>query len=238
LVVAVGGDGTMNEVASALVGTGAIFGLIPCGSGNGLGRYLGIHGPLEHTLDTILCGQPRMIDTGEVNGRPFFNAMGLGFDAAVSHRFQHLSKRGLYGYVKTALPLLRDFRPQEYTIRSGGRVFSAAALLVAVANSDQYGNNCYIAPGARIDDGQLDLTLISGIHLLDAFPLIARLFRGCIDESPGVHRERAATFSITWRGPAFIHTDGEPYQVEDNVEISTRPMSLRVLVPALPSAAH
>ncbi len=173
LVVAIGGDGTMNEVAAALTGTTTALGLIPCGSGNGLGRHLGIPNPGQGAFRALLHGRPRAMDVGFANGIPFFNAMGLGFDAEISEQFNHLTRRGLPAYVRTTGRLWFKYQPQLYTIRNGTSQLTTPAFIVAVANSDQYGNDCFIAPGATVDDGELDLTVIKRVSLLSALPLAA-----------------------------------------------------------------
>ncbi len=232
LVVAIGGDGTLNEVAAGLVGTPAVFGLIPCGSGNGLGRHLGIPGPGKGAFRTLVEGRVRMIDTGEVNGIPFFNAMGFGFDAEIADRFNHLSRRGLLSYVRTTLAAIFTYRAQTCVIRTDVVSLRTTAFLLTVANSDQYGNDCFIAPGAQVDDGQFDLTVIKRVNLLNATPLTARLFLKKIDSSPSVARLRGARFSIERTAPGLIHTDGETHHTGANLEVIVRPRSLRIMVPA------
>lgn len=234
LVVAIGGDGTLNEVAAGLVNTPAIFGLIPCGSGNGLGRHLGISCPGEGAFRTLIDGRVRTIDTGEVNGIPFFNVMGFGFDAEIAHRFNHLTRRGFKSYVRTTLATLFNYRTQPCVIRNGVASLQTSAFLLTVANSDQYGNNCYIAPGAQVDDGQLDLTVIKRANLLNAAPLTARLFLKKIDGSPSVARLRGAHFTIERTTPGLIHTDGETHHAGATLEVTVSPRSLHVMVPSGP----
>lgn len=231
LVVAIGGDGTLNEVAAGLVGTSAVFGLVPCGSGNGLGRHLGIPGPGRGAFRTLTDGCIREIDTGTVNGIPFFNAMGFGFDAEIADRFNRLARRGLSAYVRTTLGLLFRYRPQTCIVRSGGATLETAAFLLAVANSDQYGNDCFIAPGARVDDGRLDLTVIRRATLLNAAPLAARLFLGKIDGSAAVARLGGDRFTIERPVPGLIHTDGETHRTAATLDIRVLPRSLRIMVP-------
>jgi YegS/Rv2252/BmrU family lipid kinase len=233
LVVAIGGDGTLNEVAAGLIGSPAIFGLIPCGSGNGLGRHLGIPGPGEGAFRTLVEGRVRTIDTGEVNGLPFFNAMGFGFDAEIAHRFSRLIRRGLPGYVRTTVSALFNYRAQSCLIRNGTASLQTPAFLLTVANSDQYGNNCFIAPGAQIDDGQLDLTVITRAGVFNTVPLIARLFLNKIDGSPSVVRLRGTHFTIERTAPGLLHTDGEPHQADALLEVTVRPASLRIMTPAI-----
>ncbi len=231
IVVAIGGDGTMNEVGTALVGTPATLGLIPCGSGNGLGRHLGIPGPGRGAFRTLLTGRTRLIDTGLANGHTFINAMGLGFDAEISERFTRVSRRGLAAYIGTTIAAWRGFRPPHVTVESGPHRLAQTAFILAVANSDQYGNDCYIAPGARVDDGVLDLTVLKPVSLWRAAPLGLRLFTGTLDASRDAVRLRGEHFIITRTADGLIHTDGEPRQTSARVEVSVRPGSLRILVP-------
>ncbi len=233
LVIAIGGDGTMNEVATALIGSDATLGLVPCGSGNGLGRHLGIPGPGKGAFRALLEGHTRLIDTGLAAGHPFFNAMGLGFDAEISARFNALGSRGLRAYARTTLKTLLGYRPQPYTVRADGDApIATSAFLIAVANSDQYGNDCYIAPSARVDDGVLDLTLVRRLTLFNALPLAERLFTKRIDGSPSVLRLRAPRFVIERAVSGPIHTDGEVRDCGREVEVRVRPASLRIAVPS------
>jgi len=231
LVVAIGGDGTMNEIASVLVGSEVMLGLIPCGSGNGLGRHLGIYGPGKGAFTTLLNGEPRSIDTGMANGFPFFNAMGLGFDAEISHRFNRLAQRGLGAYVRTALNAYSHFRPQSYTISAGQTKLQTNAFIVSIANSDQYGNDCFIAPGAQIDDGQLEMTVLKNVNMFNVVPIAVRLFTRTIEGSRQVQRISGSQFIIKRPCPGLIHTDGETYETDSTVEITVRPRSLRIMVP-------
>jgi len=237
LIVAVGGDGTMNEVAQALVGSEAALGLIPCGSGNGLGRHLGIPDPGRGAFRTLIDGRIREIDTGTANGLPFFNAMGVGFDAEISFRFNHLTRRGLPAYVRTALSAYFSFHPESFVIRNG-RVITTRAFLVAVANSDQYGNDAMIAPGASVDDGRLDLVAVKSVGLFNALPLAVRLFTKTLDGSPSVQRLRGDHFVIEREAPGRLHTDGETHQTCARVEIRVLPRSLKIMVPAVPAGKN
>jgi diacylglycerol kinase family enzyme len=221
----------MNEVAAALVGTSAALGLVPCGSGNGLGRHLGIPGPGKGAFRNLLDGDTRTIDTGLVNGIPFFNAMGMGFDAEISDRFNRLNRRGLGAYFRTTFQTLFSFRPQAYVIRNGHGSVITRAFIVSIANSDQYGNDCFIAPGAKVDDGNLDVTVVKPVDVFNAVPLALRLFTKSIDGSPSVERLRGSHFTIERAAPGLLHTDGETHEQGRTVEISVRPRSLRVRVP-------
>jgi YegS/Rv2252/BmrU family lipid kinase len=232
-IIAVGGDGTMNEIAQALLHSPAALGLVPCGSGNGLALHLGIPTGLRDALALAADETARIaaIDTGTANGRPFFNAMGCGFDAEISRRFNRLARRGLAAYARTGLSAFRARRSEWTVIHGGGRTEALQTLLVAVANSDQYGNGARIAPGARVDDGQLDLVAVRPVSFASAAPLIARLFLGKISGSPRVFRLRGAHFLIERASPGLIHTDGETHETGALVEVKIHPRSLRLLVP-------
>jgi YegS/Rv2252/BmrU family lipid kinase len=231
LVIAIGGDGTLNEVASALVDSPTLLGLIPCGSGNGLGRHLGIPGPGKGAFRTLLSGEPHAIDTGTANGIHFFNAMGLGFDAEISHRFNKLSRRGLEAYARTAINAFFRFRPQTFTIRSGDETIKTSAFIISISNSEQYGNDCFIAPGARVDDGLLDVTVMKKVNFWNALPIALRLFTRTIDGSPNVRRLVGSHMTIERDQPGLIHTDGETHETGPVIDIIVHPKSLRILVP-------
>ena len=238
IVVAVGGDGTMNEVAQALLHTPAALALVPCGSGNGLALHLGVPTALLPALELVAGSGARIarIDTGHANGHPFFNAMGLGLDADVSRRFNTLTSRGLPAYVRTALAALREIRSERVVISTAEQRETLDILLVAVANSDQYGNNACIAPGARVDDGSLDLVAVRPVGIVGATTLAARLFSGRFDQSPHVCRLRGSRFVIERAAPGLIHTDGETHATGATVGVVVQPRSLRIVVPANSSA--
>lgn len=232
LVVSVGGDGTMNEVASALIHSETVYGMIPTGSGNGLGRDLGISLDVDRALDLLLDGTVREIDTGEVNGLPFFNVMGLGFDAEIGRRFNLSRRRGFLTYLSVGLQTFFTTRKESIIIEAEGHDSATVdAFVTAVANSTQYGNNARIAPRARLDDGQLDLVAITTSNVVAALPLAVGLFRGTIDRSKRVRTLQAPRFRIRRRRPGPVHTDGEVHDCSAVLEIASRPRSLRVLVP-------
>ncbi|MDB6168660.1 MAG: diacylglycerol kinase [Verrucomicrobia bacterium] len=232
-IVAVGGDGTMNEVAQAVTGTAAALALVPCGSGNGLALHLGI--PTSPRAALMLLAGPGhrdvTIDTGVANGHPFFNVMGLGFDAEISRSFNRLVRRGLLAYAVTGSRALMKHRMERCVVH-GIRRKCFEMSLIAVANSDQYGNRAYIAPGATVDDGVFDLIVVHSVGLLSALPLAVRLFLGTIDRSRRVTRMRGDRFLIERAGPGLIHTDGETHETSASIEVVVRPRSLRITVPS------
>jgi diacylglycerol kinase (ATP) len=234
-IVAVGGDGTMNEVAQALIGSSAALALVPCGSGNGLALHLGLPTRTDRALALLADPGARVvaIDTGSANGHPFFNVMGLGFDAEISLRFNRLKRRGLAAYARTGLAAFLRHRPERVIISDGcGARETLEAFIVAVANSAQYGNNARVAPGARVDDGLLDLVAVRPPGFFGAIPLVARLFLGNLHKSPRVWRLRSWRFVIERPAPGLIHTDGETHMTSATVNVAVLPTSLRILVPA------
>ncbi len=232
LVVAVGGDGTMNEVASALVATPSILGLVPCGSGDGLGRHLRIHGPVTRALAILVSGQPRLIDSGLADGHPFFTVAGLGFEAEIADRFNRLSRRGFLPYVLLAARAFAGWRPQEFAVTDASGTRRLRAFTLAVANASQYGNQARIAPRARVDDGRLDLCAIPPLSPWNALPLAARLFAGTLDRAASVVARQSERFVVERAVPGLLHTDGETHPAGTRIEFQVRPASLRLLVPA------
>lgn len=234
-VVAVGGDGTMNETAQALVGKDAALGLVPCGSGNGLAIHLGIPTEPKRALELLLSPRSRVasIDTGIADGHVFCNAMGVGLDAEISERFNKLKRRGLLAYIRMTAGAFFRHRPLELRIRANGHPpLSAKTMIAAVANSDQYGNKAFIAPRASVSDGRLDLVLVRPIGLLGAAPAVFRLFDGSFDRCKGVTRLADSSFVIERERPGPLHTDGETHQAGTRIEIRVVPRSLRIVVPS------
>jgi YegS/Rv2252/BmrU family lipid kinase len=232
LIVAVGGDGTMNEIAGVLVDTSATLGLVPCGSGDGLGRHLGIHGTFAHALEILRTGRPRLIDSGLADGHPFFTVAGLGFEAHVGEKFNLLQHRGFLRYLTTSARALREWRPMDCEIAHGAVREKVRAFTLAVANSDQYGNGARIAPHARVDDGVLDLCALPPIGPLNLLPLAIRLFAGTLARDRRVILRRGERFVVERPTPGPIHTDGEIHAAGKTIEFRIRPASLRIMAPA------
>ena len=208
--------------------------LVPCGSGNGLARHLRV--PLAPLPAIRLAADPgariARIDTGTANGRPFVNAMGLGFDAEVSRVFGEGGQRGLPAYVASVLRVFARRRNESCVVSAGSLREDLKILLIAVGNSDQYGNGAIIAPGARVDDGLLDLVAVSAVGPLGAAVLGARMFLGSLDRSSSVRHLRGARFVIERPGPGILHTDGECHDEQARVEVAVAPATLRVVTPA------
>lgn len=233
-VVSVGGDGTINEVASTLVGKSAVFGIIPCGSGNGLARDLALPLRFEDALELLLDARVRVIDSGTVNGLPFFNVAGLGFDAVIGDRFNRSGgTRGLATYFRIGLAALFTTPIEPLVVEPEGRpAESMVSFMTAIANSTQYGNNARIAPRARLDDGQLDVVVVQTRNPLRAVWLGLRAFAGTVDRANAVRTLQARAFTIRRAAAGPIHVDGEVHVCPATIEVRTVPGSLRVLVPA------
>lgn len=231
VIYAVGGDGTVHELARHLIGTDLALGVLPTGSGNGFARHLGL--PLQSGPSLTACRGLRSetIDTARVNGLPFVGVMGLGFDAWIAEAFAGAGTRGMRTYVRVGLRGFRRFEAQNYTVRIDGELLERRALVVAVANSSQYGNNARIAPLASLQDGLLDITLIERAPILGAPLLLARLFNGTLHRSAGVTVRTGRRVEISREGAGAAHLDGEPCVLPESLTVEIVPRSLRVIVP-------
>src|SRR5262245_28287953 len=227
LVLAWGGDGTVNEVASALVSTGTALSIVPSGSGNGLARALGVAREPKQAIARALSGTPRPIDAGEIGGRMFFSIAGVGFDAHVASLFDADSGgRGFSGYVRITFRELRSYRCGTYRIDGRPR----QAFLVTFANASQFGNGARIAPDARVDDGQLDLVVFEEVSRLATLAGLPRLFTGTIGRQRGVSIQRIERATIESDQPMVFHVDGEPVRGGTHLETRVLPGALRVCV--------
>lgn len=232
-IVAVGGDGTINEVASALVNTGCNLGIIPAGSGNGLARHLGI--PVSYAESLKIIQKPKIlgIDVGQVNKRYFFCTCGTGFDASVGKQFAMDSKRGMLSYIRATIHEYLKYSPKTYILKTDGKKVKFKAFLVTFANSGQYGNNAYIAPKAAIDDGFLDLCVLRPFPKTSTIELGLRLFFKNIDQSPYLElmKIKKATLKRKSKKKITLHLDGEPVTIDGKLKIKVLPAALNVMVP-------
>lgn len=233
-VFAWGGDGTVNEVASALAFTQATLGVIPSGSGNGLARELRIPLDPAHAFASALDGRECRIDAGELDRRLFFNVAGIGLDAHVAHCFAKngLARRGLLRYLQIAATELFTYTSTSYTIAVDGVAVRTEALLIALANSRQYGNGALIAPSAALDDGRLEVVVVAGRSPLGIIVQAPRLFTGQIQKVPGVTTVKGIEIEITSERPVPYHVDGEPFIGAASIRARARPGALRVVVPS------
>lgn len=232
VLFAVGGDGTVHEVAKRLIGKEVALGIVPTGSGNGFARHVGLPLALRASLATCNSGRIATIDTATVNGIPFLGVMGAGFDALIAHRFAESSKRGMRTYVKKGLFAFAEYEPGSYEIEIDGQTLRRRAFVVAVANSSQYGNNARIAPLASLQDGLLDLVTVEDVSVLSALPLLVRLFNGTIHRSGRAKVAHGKQIVIRREGEAPAHLDGEPMMLPALLDVRIVPSSLRLLVPS------
>ncbi|MDR2968462.1 MAG: diacylglycerol kinase family lipid kinase [Tannerellaceae bacterium] len=231
IILAVGGDGTINEVARSMIHSDATLGIIPKGSGNGLARELHIPMDVKKALDVVLKGHRITIDSCRANGRVFFTTCGVGFDAAVSRKFANEKHRGSLTYLKNTISEYLSYKPQEYELLIDDTVREEKAFLVACANASQYGNNAFIAPLANIEDGQMDITILSPFTPLDIAPIAIQLFTKQLDRNSKIKTIKGKEVTITRQAPGIMHLDGEPVEAEAEIRISVVPHSLHVFTP-------
>ncbi|HEY6362628.1 MAG TPA: diacylglycerol kinase family protein [Vicinamibacterales bacterium] len=233
LVLAWGGDGTVNEVASALAFRDAALAVIPSGSGNGLARELGIPLDPAGAFAVAFEGRELVMDAGELDGHLFFNIAGIGLDARVAHEFSAggLVRRGLARYLEITARELFTYTPDEHTIVTDGDSLRERALLIAIANGSQYGNGAIVAPAARVDDGKLDVVVIAHRSPLRALVQVPRLFQGRIADLPGVTIRQAADVEITSARQVLYHVDGEPFVGGASIRARIRPRAVHIKVP-------
>lgn len=232
-VIAWGGDGTINEVAVALVGTGVALGIVPAGSGNGLARELRV--PLQpmRALEAAVTCSARQVDVGDLDGHLFLNVAGAGFDARVAHAFnaERTGHLGLRDYTRITVRELRNYRAEPCRIIVDDEIIERRPLLIAIANSAQYGNGARIAPDARIDDGLLDVVVVESRSLVRDLWRARRMFTGTMSRDPWTTVRRAATLRIESDTPRMAHVDGQPFELHPTAVATVRPKALRVVVP-------
>ncbi|MBT6746610.1 MAG: YegS/Rv2252/BmrU family lipid kinase [Flavobacteriales bacterium] len=230
VIIAIGGDGTVLEVGSALIGSDTRLGIIPAGSGNGLARHLNIPTSLGKAIKVINNPKIKTIDTVTVNGTPFLSTMGIGFDAHIAKCFAEYGTRGFWSYIKLIFREYFKYIPKTFNIEIDGASFQKKAWIVCIANSSQYGNGAIISPESSIDDGILDFCTIQRPNLLQAPFFIARFFTGSLHKSSLIDSELGKSFLIKNNFELF-HKDGEPIISNKELNIQINPLSLKVLVP-------
>ena len=231
-IVAVGGDGTVNETARALLYEENALGIIPFGSGNGLARHLGI--PLNPSLaiQTINSEHSRLIDGGKANGKPFFCTAGIGFDAHVGRLFALSSKRGFSTYVKTVLKEFLNYKTLHYKVSfDNAGVLEKKAFSVTFANAGQFGNNAYISPLADISDGKLDLCFIEKYPKRVGWHLGLRLFNKSMHKSRFASIYKIDEAVVDCPDAQCFHLDGESLSLNGPLTVSVMPSCLRILTP-------
>ena len=230
IVVAVGGDGTVNEVARSLIHTDTSLGIIPIGSGNGLARHLGIPMNIRKAIQQLNHSEPILMDYGLVNGRPFFCTCGTGFDAYVSTEFAKGNKRGIMSYLEKIITGYFSYKSQNYHLLGEGIDLNVKAFVLTFANASQWGNNAYIAPQASVQDGQMDISIMSNFPVIAIPTLALNLFAKNIDKDLFMTTLRSDELTLFREESGPFHYDGEPYEEGKEIQVKTVADGLKVLV--------
>ena len=231
-VIAIGGDGTINETASALINSPTALGIVPCGSGNGLARHLGIPLIPERALKIINDWHTDSLDYCTVNDIPFFCTCGVGFDATVSEKFAAAKRRGPISYAKNAIIEYLNYRSQESVIKTHDSDIAVKEFVIACGNASQYGNNAYIAPRASMQDGLIDVTIIRPFNPIETPIIGIQLFTRQIDKNTNIQSFRTRELTISRPKAAIMHVDGEPLMMEADLHIKCHPSGINIITPA------
>ena len=232
VVVAVGGDGTINEVARSLAHTQTALGIIPCGSGNGLARHLCIPLDVRKAIQIINQYQIEQFDYGIINDLPFFCTCGMGFDAFISLKFAEAGKRGPITYMENVLKEGLKYKPETYVVEDETGKQRHKAFLIACANASQYGNNAYIAPGATMKDGLMDVIIMEPFNALDAPQIAADLFMKTLGNNSKIKTFRTERLHISRREAGAIHYDGDPIVTGTDIDIHIEHLGIRIVTNA------
>ena len=230
VVVAVGGDGTVNEVARSLVHTSTALAIIPCGSGNGLARHLCLPMDIKKALNIINSCTIESFDYGVINGMPFFCTCGMGFDAFISLKFAEAGKRGPITYVENVLKEGLKYKPETYEVSDDTGAKKYKAFLIACANASQYGNNAYIAPGATMKDGEMDVIVMEPFTALDAPQIAADLFMKTLGNNSKIKTFRTKKLHISRKQAGAIHYDGDPIMTDSEIDVHIEHQGIKILV--------
>ena len=231
IIVAVGGDGTVNEVGQTLIGSSAAMGIIPTGSGNGLARHLKIPFNFTKAINVINKGNVRKIDTATLNDKVFLSVAGIGYDAFVARKFSKASKRGFISYFRIVTAEYPKYLPKKYKLEIDGEKITRRALLVTFANSNQFGNNTSIDPNAKIDDGFIDVCIVRRIPLLLVPFFVPLLFTKTFHKTHYIEIIKAKEVRIVRKKGKTVHFDGDPFKMSKTVDMKINPLSLNIIVP-------
>ena len=229
-VVAVGGDGTVNEVVNGIRGSSIALGIIPSGSGNGFARHAHIPLKTEDALKVIADFFTIDVDTMYINNKVSVNVSGVGFDAMVADKFQRLTKRGLSSYAKIIIAELPKYKAQTYSITIDGKQIDREAFLISLANSSQFGNNAYISPEASVTDGLIDLCIIKKFNKIESPIFAQKLMFGNIHKSKYIEIIRGKEIEIIQQSDIY-HLDGDAMYGGENLKISISKGALKTIIP-------
>jgi len=231
IVVAVGGDGSVNEVAKGLAGSAATLGIIPIGSGNGLARHLNIPMDAARAIEVLNTGKTMLIDTVSINDNQFVSIAGVGFDALVAEKFARAGSRGFLTYFRIATRAYPFYKPRKYMLDIDGDMIERRALFISFANSDQFGYNTTIAPNADITDGLMDVCIVQKMPIFKALLIAHLLLAKKIDQSSYVEIIKAKQVFLRRRNNEVINIDGEPVLLSRDLSIKVNHLALRVAIP-------
>lgn len=231
IVVAVGGDGTVNEVARALAESQTALAIVPCGSGNGLARHLMLPMNIKGALEIISKAEIHSLDYGIIDEHPFFCTCGMGFDAYISQKFANAGKRGPLTYVENVLKEGMKYEPETYEVILDGKPEgSFKAFLVSVANASQYGNDAYIAPQASMSDGLLDVVIMEPFDLLEAAQVGIDMMNKTLNKSSKIKCFKAQDIVVRRAGEGAIHYDGDPVMAGEELHVTLRRNGIRIVI--------
>lgn len=230
IVVAVGGDGSVNEIGKGLIHTSTAMAIIPTGSGNGLARHLNIPLQLKKAMLVINANKQTTIDTIQMNDETFVNVAGIGFDAHIGWEFAKFGKRGFSSYLKVITREFPRYKAQDFELTIDAKTTIKNAYLISFANGSQWGNNAFIAPTADISDGIMDIAILKDFKFTNALSIGYRLFKKSLDKSPYLEIIKAKEVVVKQKG-TIAHIDGEPIEIGNELKIKVNPLSLKVIVP-------
>lgn len=229
IVVAVGGDGTVNEVGRALVHSNTALGIIPTGSGNGLARHLLIPMKIKGAIQVLNDCEITDLDYGIINEHPFFCTCGVGFDAFISEKFAEAGKRGPITYLENILKEGLKYEPETYEIEAENGTIKKKAFLISCANASQYGNNAYIAPQASMSDGMIDVIIMEPFDALEASQISIEMFNKTLDKNNKIKTFRSKEIKIYRKAPGVIHYDGDPIETGKEIVVTLKEKGIKIL---------
>lgn len=229
IVVAVGGDGTVNEVGRALVHSNTALGIIPTGSGNGLARHLLIPMKIKGAIQVLNDCEITDLDYGIINEHPFFCTCGVGFDAFISEKFAEAGKRGPITYLENILKEGLKYEPETYEIEAENGTIKKKAFLISCANASQYGNNAYIAPQASMSDGMIDVIIMEPFDALEASQISIEMFNKTLDKNNKIKTFRSKEIKIYRKAPGVIHYDGDPVETGKEIVVTLKEKGIKIL---------
>ena len=229
VVVAIGGDGTVNECAKALIGSNTAMGVIPCGSGNGFAYHIGMEKDIKKAIIQLNNCRIQTIDSCSANGIPFVNISGIGFDAHIANLFANFRKRGFVSYFKLIVKEL-SYKAQKYTLNFDGKSKTITAYLIAFANCSQYGNDFQISPLAKMEDGLIDIVIIKDFPKWKIPAFLLRIAKGKVHLSEYVEIIQCKEMTIETTN-SLVHVDGEPIELKSPIIVKVKPKTLKIFLP-------